>query len=234
MSVDEKVRIAVRVADLGVHIIEGGFPGSNPKDAEFFRKLQGRPLGDTLMAAFGMTRGKGFTAAKDANLRSLAECWAPVCCIVGKTWDLHVQKVLARGPGREPADDRRVGGLLARTGQAGPLRRGAFLRRLCRSHRLCARVPANGRRGRCRGGHPLRHQWGDVADAGGRGGGARGGGTGRQVPSGHPCPQRRRVCRGQLVGGRHPRRRRGAGDHQRLRGTVRQRRPLRHHPRTSN
>ena len=94
VSVDEKVRIAVRVADLGVHIIEGGFPGSNPKDEEFFRKLEGRPLGRALMAAFGMTRGKGTTAEKDGNLRSLAECWAPVSCIVGKTWDLHVQKVL--------------------------------------------------------------------------------------------------------------------------------------------
>ena len=62
VSVDEKVRIAVRIADLGVHIIEGGFPGSNPKDEEFFRKLEGRPLGNTLMAAFGMTRGKGTTA----------------------------------------------------------------------------------------------------------------------------------------------------------------------------
>ena len=45
VSVDEKVRIAVRVADLGVHIIEGGFPGSNPKDEEFFRKLRGRAAG---------------------------------------------------------------------------------------------------------------------------------------------------------------------------------------------
>jgi len=94
VSVDEKVRIAVRVADLGVHIIEGGFPGSNPKDEEFFRKLEGRPLGNAFMAAFGMTRGKGTTAEKDGNLRGLAECWAPVSCIVGKTWDLHVQKVL--------------------------------------------------------------------------------------------------------------------------------------------
>jgi 2-isopropylmalate synthase len=94
VSVDEKVRIAVRVADLGVHIIEGGFPGSNPKDEEFFRKLEGQALGGTLVAAFGMTRAKGVKAEKDANLRSLAECWAPVSCIVGKTWDLHVQKVL--------------------------------------------------------------------------------------------------------------------------------------------
>jgi 2-isopropylmalate synthase len=94
VSVDEKVRIAARLADLGIHIIEGGFPGSNPKDEEFFRKLQGQPLGDTRVAAFGTTRAKGSTADKDAGLRSLAECWAPVTCLVGKTWDLHVEKVL--------------------------------------------------------------------------------------------------------------------------------------------
>ena len=94
VSVDEKVRIAVRLAELGVHIIEGGFPASNPKDTEFFRKLQGQDLGSTRVAAFGMTRGKGTTPDKDENLRALVDCWAPVSCIVGKTWDLHVEKVL--------------------------------------------------------------------------------------------------------------------------------------------
>ncbi len=94
VSVDEKVRIAARIADLGVHIIEGGFPGSNPKDAEFFLKLEKEPLGTALVAAFGMTRSRGVSAANDHNLRALAECWAPVATIVGKTWDLHVKKVL--------------------------------------------------------------------------------------------------------------------------------------------
>jgi 2-isopropylmalate synthase len=94
VSVDEKVRIAVRVADLGVHVIEGGFPGSNPKDQEFFRRLQREDLGSTVVAAFGMTRGKGIAAGKDRQLRVLADCWAPVVAVVGKTWDLHVQKVL--------------------------------------------------------------------------------------------------------------------------------------------
>ena len=94
VSVDEKVRIAVRIAELGVHIIEGGFPASNPKDEDFFRTLQGQDLGGTLVAAFGMTRTKGTTAETDENLRALVDCWAPVSCIVGKTWDLHVEKVL--------------------------------------------------------------------------------------------------------------------------------------------
>jgi 2-isopropylmalate synthase len=94
ISVDEKVRIAVRIADLGVQVIEGGFPGSNPKDEEFFRRLQGERLGDAGVAAFGMTRGPGISAEKDPHLRTLAECWAPVAAVVGKTWDLHLQKVL--------------------------------------------------------------------------------------------------------------------------------------------
>jgi 2-isopropylmalate synthase len=94
VSVGEKVRIAVRVADLGVQVIEGGFPGSNPKDEEFFQKLQREDLGGALVAAFGMTRGKGTAAENDPNLRALAECWAPLATIVGKTWDLHVLKVL--------------------------------------------------------------------------------------------------------------------------------------------
>jgi len=94
VSVDEKLRIAVRVADLGVRVIEGGFPGSNPKDEEFFRKLQRQALGDAEVAVFGMTRGRGATAENDRQLRVLADCWAPIATVVGKTWDLHVQKVL--------------------------------------------------------------------------------------------------------------------------------------------
>ena len=94
ISVDEKVRIAVRIADLGVQVIEGGFPGSNPKDEEFFRRLQRERLGDAGVAAFGMTRGPGISAERDGNLRALAECRAPVATVVGKTWDLHVRKVL--------------------------------------------------------------------------------------------------------------------------------------------
>jgi 2-isopropylmalate synthase len=94
VSVDEKVRIAVRVADLGVQVIEGGFPGSNPKDEEFFHKLQREPLGNALVAVFGMTRAKGTAAENDAQLRVLADCWAPVAAVVGKTWDLHIDKVL--------------------------------------------------------------------------------------------------------------------------------------------
>jgi 2-isopropylmalate synthase len=94
VSVDEKLRMAVRIAELGVHVIEGGFPGSNPKDEEFFRRLQREPLGDAVVAAFGTTRGRGVRADADTKLQVLANCWAPVAALVGKTWDLHIEKVL--------------------------------------------------------------------------------------------------------------------------------------------
>jgi len=97
VSVDEKVRIASRIGDLGVHIIEGGFPGSNPKDKEFFRKVQPEDLGRSDMAVFGTTRGAGVSAEEDPNLKVMVDNWAPVAALVGKTWDLHVEKVLRVG-----------------------------------------------------------------------------------------------------------------------------------------
>lgn len=94
VSVEEKLRIAVRIAELGIHFIEGGFPASNPKDEEFFRRLERENLGETVVAAFGMTRARGMRPDQDRQLRVLADCWAPVATVVGKTWDLHIQKVL--------------------------------------------------------------------------------------------------------------------------------------------
>lgn len=94
LSVDEKLRIAARVADLGIHVIEGGFAGSNPKDDEFFRRAEKESFGKAVLAAFGMTRGRGVKAENDTNLVALARCWTPVAAVVGKTWDLHIRKVL--------------------------------------------------------------------------------------------------------------------------------------------
>lgn len=94
VSVDEKIRIAQRLAAIGIHVIEGGFPGSNPKDAEFFSRMATVDLGATKVSAFGMTRARGVAAADDPVVRTLAESWAPISCVVGKTWALHVEKVL--------------------------------------------------------------------------------------------------------------------------------------------
>ena len=93
LSVGEQLAIAVRLADFGVDYLEAGFPASNPKYGELFGLLEREDLGETRLAAFGMTRRRGVAAADDPAMRGLAESFAPVITIVGKTWDLHIEKV---------------------------------------------------------------------------------------------------------------------------------------------
>jgi 2-isopropylmalate synthase len=97
VSVDEKVRIALKLDELGIHFIEGGFPASNPKEIEFFRRMQGERLENADLVAFGMTRRKGVAAEADDDLRVLAEAFTPTVAIVGKTWGLHLTRVLRVG-----------------------------------------------------------------------------------------------------------------------------------------
>ncbi|MCL4472529.1 MAG: citramalate synthase [Actinobacteria bacterium] len=94
VSVDEKVQIALRLDRLGVHYIEGGFPGSNPKDVEFYQKMAAHRLRTARLAAFGMTHRKDLTPAKDPMVRELLKVNTPVVAIVGKSWKLHTVKVL--------------------------------------------------------------------------------------------------------------------------------------------
>ena len=94
VSVDEKVRIALKLDELGIHFIEGGFPASNPKEIEFFRRMEGERLGTAELVAFGMTTRKDVAAEADENLRVLADCFPGTVTIVGKTWGLHLTRVL--------------------------------------------------------------------------------------------------------------------------------------------
>src|SRR3984885_9526942 len=94
LSVGEQVHLAHVIDRLGFAFIEAGFPESNPKDAELFRALEADPPPRALIAAFGMTRRRGVRADEDVALRVLAESFAPVATIVGKTWDLHLEKVV--------------------------------------------------------------------------------------------------------------------------------------------
>ena len=107
LSVEEKVRVARILDELGVPMIEAGFPTSNPKELELFERLREAGLRADV-CAFGMTRRRGVAAEEDAALRVLAESWTPVSTIVGKTWGLHLEKVVQGRPRREPGDDRRV------------------------------------------------------------------------------------------------------------------------------
>ena len=94
LSVEDKLKIARALDRLGVSYIEGGWPGSNPKDAEFFRRIRETPLAHAKVAAFGSTRRAGVHCEDDANLRALVEAETPVVTLVGKTSVLHVDRIL--------------------------------------------------------------------------------------------------------------------------------------------
>jgi 2-isopropylmalate synthase len=93
LSVDEKVRVAHALDSLGVHLIEAGFPASNPKEEALFDLLSRESFETSQIAAFGMTRRRDASAEDDPALRMLADSFAPVCTLVGKTWSLHLEKV---------------------------------------------------------------------------------------------------------------------------------------------
>jgi len=93
VSAAEQARIAAALDDLGVQMIEAGFPSSNPKEIELFDRLAALPLKQATICAFGPTRKRGTTAAEDEALRTLVGCFAPVVTLVGKTWGLHLEKV---------------------------------------------------------------------------------------------------------------------------------------------
>ncbi len=94
LSVDDKVKIARILDELGIQYIEGGWPGSNPKDAEFFRRMQHTPLVHAKIAAFGSTRHAKSTCDSDANIQALKDAQTPVVTLVGKSSVLHVEHVL--------------------------------------------------------------------------------------------------------------------------------------------
>jgi 2-isopropylmalate synthase len=94
LSLEDKVKIARVLDRLGVHYIEGGWPGSNPKDAEFFRRMRETPPLHAKIAAFGSTRRAGARCGEDNNIRALTEADTPVVTLVGKTSTLHVDRVL--------------------------------------------------------------------------------------------------------------------------------------------
>ncbi len=93
-SVADKIRVAEKLDDFGVHYIEGGWPGSNPKDQAFFAEAAKRTWKNAKITAFGATRRAKMTVEEDPQVRQLLEASTPVVTIVGKTWLLHVTEVL--------------------------------------------------------------------------------------------------------------------------------------------
>ena len=97
LSLDDKLQLAAALDELGVHYIEGGYPLSNPKDAEFFERVGSLRLQQARVAAFGSTRRPRQSAEQDQGLKALLEAETPVVTIVAKAWALHVEKVLRTG-----------------------------------------------------------------------------------------------------------------------------------------
>ena len=93
-TVDDRLRILHKLDQLGVPYIEGGWPGANPRDTEFFRLATKEDLQNATLTAFGMTRKAGEAAEQSAILRDVLDAGTEVVCIVGKSWDLHVTEAL--------------------------------------------------------------------------------------------------------------------------------------------
>jgi 2-isopropylmalate synthase len=90
-TLEDKLRIAQKLDEIGVDYVEGGFPGSNPRDEEFFKSVKKLKLKHTKIASFGMTRKSSSKPSQDLSLKTLLSAGAPVVTLVGKTWDLHVR-----------------------------------------------------------------------------------------------------------------------------------------------
>ena len=93
-SVEDKIHVARKLDQFGIHYIEGGWPGSNPRDIEFFKEMRRVRLRKAKLAAFGSTRRVKLKASNDPSMKALVASGAPVVTIFGKTWDLHVLKAL--------------------------------------------------------------------------------------------------------------------------------------------
>jgi 2-isopropylmalate synthase len=94
-SADEKVKIALRLDDIGIHYIEGGWPGSNPKDMQFFDLAKRVTFNKSRLVAFGSTRKPGIKPDEDRNLKALLASETPTVTIFGKSWNLHVEEIMA-------------------------------------------------------------------------------------------------------------------------------------------
>src|SRR4051812_25924122 len=93
-SVEDKLAIAQDLDEFGIDYIEGGWPGSNPKDEEFFQRARMQNFSHARLTAFGSTRLAKNPAQEDRNLLALAQAGTPAVAIFGKTWDLHVRTAL--------------------------------------------------------------------------------------------------------------------------------------------
>lgn len=93
-SLEDKLRILAKLDEFGIHYIEGGWPGANPKDAEFFTQARKFRLNNSRLTAFGATHRASLSVSKDPSIKALLSAKTPVITIFGKTWDFHVREAL--------------------------------------------------------------------------------------------------------------------------------------------
>ena len=106
-SLDDKIRIARKLDELGIHYIEGGYPGSNPKDRRFFEVAREMPFKKSKLVAFGSTCKPNIGPEKDIQVKTLVESGTDVVNIVGKSWDLHARGDSLRLAREESGNDPR-------------------------------------------------------------------------------------------------------------------------------
>ena len=94
LSAEDKLKITLKLDELGVQYIEGGTPGSNPKDVEYFQKVRNLSLHNAKIAAFGLTRRAGSNVEEDGNIQALLESQAEIITLVAKSSDIQVTQVL--------------------------------------------------------------------------------------------------------------------------------------------
>ena len=158
-SVDDKLSIARKLDAIGIDYIEGGWPGSNPRDEGFFERAKTElALKHARLTAFGSTRHVANRPQDDENVRKLVDSETPVVTIFGKSWDLHTERALRVSEEQNREDDRLHGRLSQGAGARGDLRRGALLRRLRVEPRFCAAHAGGGATGGRRRAGALRHQ----------------------------------------------------------------------------
>ncbi|MCK5081453.1 MAG: citramalate synthase, partial [Candidatus Omnitrophica bacterium] len=93
-TLSDKLKITTKLDEIGIHYIEGGWPGSNPKDKAYFKEVRKKKLKSATVAAFGSTRRAKTKASQDTNLQELVKSQTEVITIFGKTWDLHITDVI--------------------------------------------------------------------------------------------------------------------------------------------
>ena len=235
LSVADKLAIARHLDELGVGFIEGGWPGANPKDTEFFRRAQ--PSSSCGTPRSPRSAPPAAPASRPPTTRRCARCSTPGAASSRSSprrTTGHVERALRTTLAENLAMIRDTVVVPARAGPAGLPRRRALLRRLRRQPRLRARGRAGRRRGRRRGRRPVRHQRRDAARPGRRRRRTTCVELDRRAGR-HPQPQRHRLRGRQLAGRRRRRRHPRAGHGQRLRRAHRQRQPAhrRRQPRSS-